>query len=284
MHVALVVRAGLPQAQVAAKNLEAWLHEHGVATVPFERVLQGESCDLVASLGGDGTLLQVANQMAPWGIPVLGINFGHVGYLCEVDSTQMFEAMERVVSGRYCVEERTMVRASVHRNGRCIRHMDALNEILVGGSTRTLTLDVTIDDEELGQMRGDGLIVATRTGSTAYSFSAGGSILLMDGFVVVASNAVFAASVRSLVLPTTTRIRITDHSYATTPYVIADGQRDYRMRKGDAVEIDRSPFSAHLLSLGLISPVHRLGVGFGLRTVSTPARLPVEAPPAGLQP
>jgi NAD+ kinase len=161
-----------------------------------------------------------------------------------------------------------MARATVRRNGRKVRSMDALNEILIGGATRTLTLHVEIDGEPLGQIRGDGVIVATRTGSTAYSFSAGGSILLLDGFVLVASNAVFATSIRSLILAPTAKIRITDQSWATKPYVIADGQRDYRMQADDIVEITKSPIAARLLTLGLVSPVQKLSRGFGLRTLT----------------
>jgi len=219
-------------------------------------------------LGGDGTLLGVSNQMAPREIPAIGINYGHVGYLCDIDSTRLFEAAEYLVEGRYRVDKRTMVRATVTRHGKMLRTLDALNEILIGGATRTLTLHVEIDGEALGQIRGDGIIIATQTGSTAYSFSAGGSILLMDGFVLVASNAVFATSVRSLILSTKSHIHIVDHSFSTTPYVIADGQRDYRMRKGDVVEITASPLRGHFISLGLVSPVHKLSLGFGLRRVS----------------
>ena len=146
----------------------------------FERVVEGESCDAVMVLGGDGTLLQVANQMAPREIPAIGINYGHVGYLCEVGAERIFEAAEMILDGRYTVDRRTMVRATMRRKGRVIRTLDALNEILVGGATRTLTLHVEINGDALGQVRGDGIIVATRTGSTAYSFSAGGSILLLE--------------------------------------------------------------------------------------------------------
>lgn len=278
MRIGIAVRPALPEASEAAARLTAWLHERSVEAVEFERVVSGESCDIVMVLGGDGTLLQVANQMAPRMIPAIGINYGHVGYLCEVDAARIFEAAEVLLSGRYTLEKRTMVRATVRRNGRVIRTMDALNEVLVGGATRTLTLNVEIDGEALGQIRGDGVIVATRTGSTAYSFSAGGSILLLDGFVLVASNAVFSASIRSVILSPDAVVRITDHSFSTTPFVIADGQRDYRMRKEDVVELRKSPLNGHLISLGLVSPVRKLSLGFGLRHV--PAPLPTPAPPA----
>jgi len=283
MRIGIAVREALPAADAAAEELKGWLSERGNETVSFPEVFDGAKVDMVIVLGGDGTLLQVANQMAPRETPVLGINFGHIGYLCEVSSDRIHEAMQQVVFGQYTVELRTMVRATVERNGRTLRSMDALNEILVGGATRTLTLEVTIDDERLGEIRGDGIIVATRTGSTAYSFSAGGSILLQDGLVLVASNAVFATSIRSLILPTTARIQIRDHSWATTPYVIADGQRDYRMRKGDVVEITRSPIQARFVNLGLVSPIRKLSQGFGLRHVEVkePTATPGEHPERG---
>lgn len=265
MRLGIAVRDALPAADRAADELKAWLIHQGHDSLPFAEVLAGAAADGVIVLGGDGTLLQVANQMAPREIPVLGINFGHVGYLCEVPADRLAEALQRLTQRQYTVDLRTMVRATVRRKERTIRQLDALNEILIGGATRTLTLDVSIDDERLGEIRGDGIIVATRTGSTAYSFSAGGSILLQDGLVLVASNAVFATSIRSVILPTTARIQIEDRSWATTPYVIADGQRDYRLRKGDRIEISRSPLQVRLFNLGLESPISKLSRGFGLR-------------------
>lgn len=268
MRIGIAVRPDLTEAETAAKDLRAWLREREVEPVSFDEVLAGRTCDLVMVLGGDGTLLGVANQLAVREIPAIGINYGRVGYLCDVDSTRLYEAAQRLMDGQFEVQKRTMVRATVKRNERVLRAMDALNEILIGGATRTLTLHVEIDGQALGQIRGDGIIVATQTGSTAYSFSAGGSILLLDGFVLVASNAVFATSIRSLILSTRSRIHIVDHSYSTTPYVIADGQRDYRMRKDDVVEITASPLRGHLISLGLVSPVHKLSLGFGLRRIA----------------
>jgi NAD+ kinase len=284
MRIGIAVRPALPEAEEAAAELKAWLRGRGVEAVDFENVLAGETCDLVMVLGGDGTLLQVANHMAPREIPAIGINYGHVGYLCEIDAGRMREAAELLLAGRYEVQKRTMARATVRRNGRVMRILDALNEILIGGATRTLTLNVDIDGDALGKIRGDGIIVATQTGSTAYAFSAGGSILLLDGFVLVASNAVFSASIRSLIMSTETTIRITDHSFSTTPYVIADGQRDYRMRKEDVVEITASPLRGHLISLGLVSPVHKLSLGFGLRRVEGPTEGPEGPAPAVASP
>ncbi len=263
--VGIAVRSGHAEADAAAALLSRLLAGRGVKGIPYDEVTRGAVCDFVMVLGGDGTLLQVANQMAPRRIPVIGVNFGRVGYLCEVDADRLSEAVDRLVCGNFQVEARTMVRATVRRKERPMKVMDALNEILIGGATRTLTLHVAINGVDLGQIRGDGLIVATRTGSTAYSFSAGGSILLLDGFVLVASNAVLATSIRSLILPTDSMISVTDQSWSTTPYVTADGQRDYRIRKGDVVEITRSPLHAYMVTLGLSSQVRKLGQGFGLR-------------------
>lgn len=268
MRIGIAVRPALPEAEKAADDLKKWLRRRKVQPLDFARVVDGAPCDYVLVLGGDGTLLQVANHLAPREIPAFGINYGHVGYLCEVDSDRIYEAAEMLLDGRFEVQRRTMVRATVRRRGRVKRVLDALNEILIGGATRTLTLHVRINGEALGQIRGDGVIVATQTGSTAYSFSAGGSILLFDAFVLVASNAVFATSIRSLILSTESRIQITDHSFATTPYVIADGQRDYRMNKEDVVELTASPLRGHLITLGMVSPVHKLSLGFGLHRVS----------------
>lgn len=238
------------------------LTAQGVETFTLDEVVEGAEVDVFLSFGGDGTLLHAARLMAPRGIPVLGINMGRVGYLCALDEGGVEPALEKLLIGNYQIDERSMLRARVFYRKEQLWQVDALNDILVGGSTRTVTLEVVIDGELLGTLRGDGVIAATRTGSTAYALSAGGSVLLHeDSLVLVASNALFSSFFRSLVVPLDAVVRVVNRTEVARPYVIADGQKDYQIEDGTEVEIVRSPLSAHLVDLGLETPVARLRRG-----------------------
>lgn len=234
----------------------------GCSVLTLQQILDGERVDALLSFGGDGTLLHAARLMAPLEIPVLGVNYGRVGYLCAVDENGLDVALERLVQGEYGLERRNMVRARVFHDGELVWQADALNEFFVGGSNRTLTLDVTIDSDAFGTIRGDGVILSTRTGSTAYAFSAGGAVLLVDALIMVASNAVFSSAIKSVVLPTSSVVRIRNRTLVARPYVIADGQKDYQINQDTEVEIGLSPTPALLVDLGLHSHVQTLRQGF----------------------
>lgn len=258
----LHARPDLEEARAATERARRYLEAAGAQALGLDQVLAGQRVEALLSFGGDGTLLHTARLMAPLGIPVLGINFGRVGYLCEVSEERLEDALDRLLARNYSLDQRSMVRGRVFRGADETWWSDALNEILIGGTNRTLTLDVTIDGHFFGTIRGDGIIVATRTGSTAYAFSAGGSILLLEAMVLVASNALFASSIRSLVLPLGSTVRICNRTRVARPYVIADGQHDHTIDEDQHVDISRSPLSASLVNLGLISPVEKLGQGF----------------------
>jgi len=200
--------------------------------------------------------------MAPLGIPVLGINYGRVGYLCAVDEKGLDQALDRLVQGAYGLEQRSMLRGRVYHEGELVWQADALNEFFVGGSNRTLHLELTIDGEAFGTVRGDGVILATRTGSTAYAFSAGGPVLLVDALALVASNSVFSSAIRSVVLPTTAQVRIRNRTLVARPFVIADGQKDYQIGQDTEVELALSPTPALMVDLGLKPKVQSLHQGF----------------------
>lgn len=261
-RIGLFCRAGDPAARQALRRASEFLKRAGVEVRTPEQVQAREPVDACLSFGGDGTLLHLARLMAPMRVPVLGVNFGRIGYLCAVSEEGLEEALRRIAEGRFQIDRRTMVRATVYQDGARIWEQDALNEVLVGGSTRTLTLEVSIDGERFGTLRGDGIIVASRTGSTAYAFSAGGSILMLDALVLVASNAVFSSSIRSLVLPLSSTVRIANRTRVADPYVITDGQIDFRIGRDTEVEVTRSPLPALLIDLGLESPVEKLSRGF----------------------
>lgn len=170
-----------------------------IATVGSRVVDNDERPDIVVSVGGDGTMLAAAHRAHSWDVPVVGFNLGTMGFLAQAEPEHAAEVVDRLVSDRYSVEERMTVTASIGN-----RAMTGVNDVVVEkvDTTRLVVLKVTIDGERFTTYRADGLIVSTPTGSTAYSFSAGGPLVdpRIDALVVtpVAAHSLFD---RALVLP-----------------------------------------------------------------------------------
>lgn len=245
-------------ARDAGERAKETIRSLGGQAFSLEDVLDGAEVDCLLALGGDGTLLHASRLMAHHDVPVMGVNFGRVGYLCTISEEQLDRALEVLAEGHYDSEERSMIRASVYNRREEVWRVDALNEVLIGGSNRTLTLDVEINGEPIGEIVGDGIIVATRTGSTAYAMSAGGPVVLLESMILVASNSISSALLATTVLPMDTKISIHNRTKVTRPYVIADGQKDYQILDGTVIEMMRSPATVRLIDPRLVSSFAKL--------------------------
>ena len=200
--------------------------------------------DLIISVGGDGTLLRVARVVAPSGIPILGVNAGRLGFLTEIDASTASELLPRTLGGEGRIEERTML---------AVHHDDAtsyaLNDAIIsrGGPARTVQVGVTVNGVELLAFRGDGVIVATATGSTAYNLAAGGPVLppTTAELIINPVSAHPASEAPVLAEPDAEiviRIR-TDHGAVLS----LDGQDDFDVQDDAVVTVRRSPYQARLL-------------------------------------
>lgn len=160
------------------KRLVGHLEDRGVSwTTDVEDF---ESCDLLISLGGDGTFLSAAHPPVPKLLPSVGLNLGSVGFLTEIEPQFMEEAVDQLVDGNYEVEDRMMLEARIMSSeGACLAVQTALNDVVLSraGSSRILSIDLSISGNHVERIPGDGLIVSTPTGSTAYSLAAGGPIV-----------------------------------------------------------------------------------------------------------
>jgi NAD+ kinase len=257
-RVGITYRENHEGAAAAAHTAREMVQALGGQAYTLEEVMDGEKVDCLLALGGDGTLLHAARLMSADHVPVMGINFGRVGYLCTVSEGQMEKALHCLFEGQYVVEERAMIRASVYNRREEVWRVDALNEVLIGGSNRTLALEIAVNDEPIGEIVGDGVIVATRTGSTAYAMSAGGPVVLLESMILVASNAISSALLAPTVLPMDTRISVHNRTKVTRPYVIADGQKDYQILDGTVIRMMRSPCSVRLIDPRLVSPYGKI--------------------------
>jgi NAD+ kinase len=172
----------------------------------------GAQCDLAVVVGGDGTMLGIARELAPYNLPLVGINQGRLGFITDVRASGWEEALGPIVNGDYTEERRSMIEGGVWRDGEAIYEGLALNDVVVGrGATASMVeLRVDVGGEFVANMRADGLIVASPTGSTAYALSAGGPILhpSIGGWVLV-PIASHTLSNRPIVLPDSQEVQIT---------------------------------------------------------------------------
>ena len=265
--VLLVMHTGRRAAVGAARDLAGRLTSAGFEVRVLESEADSLKCDaatavpagdgldraeLVVALGGDGTLLRAAELARPAGVPLLGVNLGHVGFLAEVDRSDLEMTAERIVDRTYDVEERMTLDAVVVRKGREITRDWALNDVTVEKASRQRMLDVVVevDGRPLSRWGGDGIVCSTPTGSTAYAFSAGGPVVWpsVQALLVVplSAHALFA---RPLVISPDSCVAIELLPEPGDAVVFCDGRRTVDVAPGDRVEIRRGAEPVRLVRL-----------------------------------
>jgi NAD+ kinase len=222
----------------AMRGLDAWARAAGEHAAMVEQL---PGTDLLVVLGGDGTLLRAARAVSEVDVPLLGINCGKVGFLSKAESEDIEAVLETVLAGDYTFEDRMRLEATVLPGGdpAGARSYPALNEaaIVRGSQARVVRLDVTIGRSHMATYIADGLVVASPTGSTGYSFSAGGPIVdPTSRILVVTSIAAYLSAIRSVVVSPqhVVRVRVLE---AFDCLVSFDGQEDVPLRVGDEVQV-----------------------------------------------
>lgn len=208
--------------------------------------------DFAVSLGGDGTLLQMARYLAPLGVPAFGINFGKLGFLAEIDLRGMYKAISRLSQGNYTIETRSMLLASVLRDGEIIAQAHALNDhVLAKGMFSKLAhMMLFINGKLSGKYAADGLIIATATGSTAYSLSAGGPLVMPELDVsVITPVCAHSLANRALIIPMTEKIELKPVPGSEEMLLSADGENVIEVPNDTMVHIEKSPYDMKLVRL-----------------------------------
>jgi len=219
-------------------------HNTGIAGyAALEPAEIGEQCDLGVVLGGDGTMLGIARQLARFGLPLIGINQGRLGFITDVPVTEYAEALAPMLAGDYEIEHRTMLDGGVQRGAETIFEAFAMNDVVVSRAATSgmLEMKISIGDEFVANQRADGLIVASPTGSTAYSLSAGGPILHpgIAGWVMV-PIAPHTLSNRPIVLPDVGDVTIEIGPATRDASVNFDMQSLASLLPGDLIRVRRS--------------------------------------------
>jgi NAD+ kinase len=229
------------------RGIEAFLEESLLGEAPGRPVLQPELCDtfdLLVTLGGDGTLLRGARLVAECGVPVLGVNLGHLGFLTSAAAEDAEAAVTAFFEGRVVMEERMALAVRAESaNGRECGSFLALNDAVLhkGGVARMIRLLVRARDEEVGSYSADGIILSTPTGSTAYSLSAGGPIVSPSLDCIVATPICpHTLAVRPLVLPAHETLTVEVLSPTEELLLTIDGQQDRRLAPGDRIVVSRA--------------------------------------------
>ena len=208
--------------------------------------------DFAVSLGGDGTLLQMARYLAPLGVPAFGINFGKLGFLAEIDLRGMYKAISRLSQGNYTIETRSMLLASVLRDGEVIAQAHALNDhVLAKGMFSKLAhMMLFINGKLSGKYAADGLIIATATGSTAYSLSAGGPLVMPElGVSVITPVCAHSLANRALIIPMTEKIELKPVPGSEEMLLSADGENVIEVPNDTMVHIEKCPYDMKLVRL-----------------------------------
>ncbi len=253
-NVGIVYQQRTPNAAEMALHLAAQLgRQFSVWSLPShttEELHQHmEETDLVLVLGGDGTILSVAREAALFGLPLLGVNFGRVGFLTELEPHEVEKQLPLYLDGDCWLDERAMLQAALESEGASEEFL-ALNDIVVvrGALPRVVRIKVWIDSHFYNTTVADGMIVSTATGSTAYNLAAGGPILYpqVRGSVLTPIAPHLAAD-RSLILDPGTAIKLQIFTDGQDGVLSADGQINRNLRDGSLVSVTNSPYTTRFL-------------------------------------
>src|SRR5436190_152798 len=272
--IGVIVKQHQPDALETLCALTKWLNERGIAFVglpEIEReqiehktgcqiqvVNEGELAqrvDLILVLGGDGTMIATARMLGDNQVPVIGVNYGGLGYLAEFPIEELFPALEAIRAGEYRLQQRLMLSVELWRGEDLVTRNRVLNDVVVNKSAlaRIIEIDAYLNDQFVNLFRADGLIVATPTGSTAYNLSAGGPVIFPSmNAVVITPICPFTLSNRPIVVPDDSVIEVRLMTENEEVALTLDGQVGFPLQAGDRALIRKSN-----ATFNLVQPAHR---------------------------
>jgi NAD+ kinase len=240
---------------LVARGLKVYLEKHiarkAGASDGMERRHLASEVDLIVVFGGDGTILRLAHFIRGIEIPIVGINMGGFGYLTEVNLSEMYCSLERILAGNYEMEKRMMLDVAIKGRDTEIEEQAVLNDVVIGRGnlSRMVELEAFVNGEFLTTFKADGIIVSTPTGSTAYSLSAGGPIVYPKmACMVISPLCPHMLTNRPIILPGDVVVTVKLLTKEQGATVTLDGQISYDLKAGDTVTICRSPYVTNLIS------------------------------------
>ncbi|MDI6704315.1 MAG: NAD(+)/NADH kinase [bacterium] len=261
-RIGLVVNLNREGAEETTQDLIDWLKRRDVCVWVEEDVARvinrmdvgcnttdlSKKVDLIVALGGDGTLLRVVRLLKGKDLPILGVNLGSLGFITEIKREELYGVLQNILSGQYELEERMPLEARVVRDGEEIVSFCALNDVVITSIPRVITMDVSINEEYVGTYISDGMIVATPTGSTGYSLSAGGPIVNpLTEVLILTPICPHALAIRPMVISKSEYVCIILRSSPEGTILTADGQQRYTIIKGDKILVSKASFMVKLI-------------------------------------
>lgn len=261
--VAIISKPAKPELTGVLPQLGEWLRKRGYSVVADPETafydstypivqrseIAAKKPDFVIVLGGDGTLLAAARVVAKSGIPILAVNLGSLGFLTDVPLSELYDTLESVTKNSSTRESRSLLDCKVMRGSEALADFVALNDVVItkGTIARMTEVDVSINGEFVANYKADGVIIATPTGSTAYSLAAGGPVLApsVDAFVITPVSP-HALTNRPLVVRDSVEITMTIRGAPEEAYLTADGQSGMPVHEGDTVICRKSQHHVHL--------------------------------------
>lgn len=265
-NIGIVIKHNVPQALEAALDVATWLEKKKCKIIVADEAKEflkkrksTESCakedlptkaDLIIVFGGDGTFLSIARQMIWKSIPILGVNLGQLGFLTEILVDEVYDTLTDILKGNIKIQERSMLEACVKREGKELFCLPVLNDVVVTKSAiaRVIDFQLYLNKVPIARLKADGLIVATPTGSTAYSLAAGGPIVHpeVEGTIITAICP-HSLNIRPLVIPEKASIEIELLQKDGDIMLTLDGQFGYELHQGDIISI--SKYKKHSLKI-----------------------------------
>jgi NAD+ kinase len=218
----------------------------------YENEFIYKNSDFILVLGGDGTMLGAARNVSKYGTPILGINMGRLGFMTDVEINDTFEALEKVIAGKYEIEERMMLEANIINKSGDKKNFLCLNEICIakGIMSKMLSLQININDGYFDSYHADGILIATPTGSTAYSLSAGGPIVNpMVNVLLITPICPHSLSARAIIVSENEVIGINIAEFHQDSYLTVDGQENYKINENDSIIIKKAKCATKLIKV-----------------------------------
>jgi len=257
-RIGIYVKKNRPEALEVLRDLALWLSSRGIEVFAEEGIAEEikglppegfrNELDLVVVLGGDGTMLAASRMLAGSRVPILGVNLGGLGFLTALSREELFLVMERILRGEFEIERRILLRVKVESLPG--REFTVLNDVVInkGALARIITITAKVDGTYLTTFRGDGLIVSTPTGSTAYCLAAGGPIVHPSlPAIVIVPICPHTLTNRPLLVPEESVISLFHTSKEEDVYLTLDGQAGFRLPQGVTVEVSKAPGEVRLV-------------------------------------
>jgi NAD+ kinase len=253
-RVIIIRNPAKPDAEARLATLVDGLRPHaavvGSGIVADTRTLMKESPDRIVVLGGDGTILATVRELGERQVPIIGVNFGKLGFLAEFSLEEVASFSEAILADPKLVSRRMMIEARIQSGERCVATILAVNDVVLHGGPpyRMIDLSITVDDDHLTQFSGDGLILATPCGSTAHNMSVGGPIVQSEiAAIVITPISPHSLTHRPMVVAGNVRIQVRAQQVNEGTAVVADGQQTLPLRAGDALDVARYPHDFQLI-------------------------------------